>query len=730
MAAHLVRGHLLRNGLVNQALHLRRGHLRLHILGDHLLHDVRLHLLLHHVVQQRLGIPGSQLLFRFRINHLLHGIAVHLRFHFACHRSLHGFAGHLLLHGTFYLLLDAIGGHLFIHQCLNLFFTHVGDRTADLLFSRCLRLGANLLLSRRFRLSPNGRIANLLLSLAVNQCLGVACVHLCFCLSTDGALHRFRAHLCFCLGIDLSLHVSRGHAGGHQCVDFFLCGFCSALSQFGLYLRAYLPLHGSSNLLPHLGANLSLDLCTYLRTDSRLHLRTNFAGQLGINLRLHFLRSKLLCHRRIDLILHLRGLHLLRYLGVYGLLAGVAHLSLYLLPCLLLHSGTHLFLGCGLHLCRYLFPCRRFHLGANLSFAPGKHLLLHLLPSSRRDLLCYLSPRRLLHRRRHLPLGRCVHGRGQLLFGILLHIVIHLVQQFRLKASDFFIIVLNGEVFDFNIQLRELICFLLQGCIGRFKGCLYQLSCSIHQFLIMCRQFVGTIQQGLGTIVQLKPCVNDLVRFLCQLILIHRQGQGQLHPVDGNGVHFEIRCISGDGQGLFRIGQHNIADLPTGAHVHLRCTVGHNVPAPIRIQRCTDLQGMAAEQIPRIVLILPYVQLNHHVPCLPCQLLHRHGFPVQLIGQGKHPGQIFRVQISLIVDPLGITVKGDFSVLEGNRILRIQGMHGSVIPVILNVSPFENVHYIHAVHLPLCIQHGVHHFLLFRGKGRHRRPQHGDSQQQ
>ena len=246
----------------------------------------------------------------------------------------------------------------------------------------------------------------------------------------------------------------------------------------------------------------------------------------------------------------------------------------------------------------------------------------------------------------------------------------------------------------------------------------------------MCRQFVGTIQQGLGTIVQLKPCVNDLVRFLCQLILIHRQGQGQLHPVDGNGVHFEIRCISGDGQGLFRIGQHNIADLPTGAHVHLRCTVGHNVPAPIRIQRCTDLQGMAAEQIPRVIFILPNVQLNHHVTRLPCQLLRCHGFSVQLIGQGKHPRQIFRVQISLIVDPLGITVKGDFSVLEGNRILRIQGVYGSVIPVILNVAPFENVHHIHAVHLPLCIQHGVNYFFLFRGKGRHRHPQHGDGQQQ
>ncbi len=45
--------------------------------------------------------------------------------------------------------------------------------------------------------------------------------------------------------------------------------------------------------------------------------------------------------------------------------------------------------------------------------------------------------------------------------------------------------------------------------------------------------------------------------------------------------------------------------------------------------------------------------------------------------------------------------------------LRIQGMYGSVIPIILNVAPFESVHHLYAVHLPLCIQYGVHHFFPF-----------------
>ena len=145
----------------------------------------------------------------------------------------------------------------------------------------------------------------------------------------------------------------------------------------------------------------------------------------------------------------------------------------------------------------------------------------------------------------------------------------------------------------------------------------------------MVGQLARAVQQLLRAVVQLLARVDDLIRLFGQFAVVHIDVQRKPYAIDRNRIHLKIRRVGGNQDGLLGVRQHDIAQLPVGAHVRLRRALGGNISTVFRIQQRGDLQRVALEQLTLILGIPANVQLDLHMAAFAGQILGGDFLPVQ-----------------------------------------------------------------------------------------------------
>ena len=330
-----------------------------------------------------------------------------------------------------------------------------------------------------------------------------------------------------------------------------------------------------------------------------------------------------------------------------------------------------------------------------------------------------------------------------------------------MQTVNFFLVVFQRQVMQLDAQLAERVLRFAEGIVGcvkdgvedllravhqlvvvfdkllravvhllraveQFHAAVVSVLCAVHEFLcavqkidaavigFLCAvvQFLRAIQKILRAVVQIDARIDDLIRLVRNLRLIHVDIQRETHAVDGDRVHLKILRVGRDDDILLRIRQDDIAHLARRADVRFRRAVGDDVRAFRGIQRRGDLQRMAAEQVARIIRILADGEPDFHMSVFSRQLVGVDVPAVERIGHCEEPRQVAAVQVALIIDALRVAVEGDLAVLIFDGVLGVQGMNGGVIAVVHDIAAFKHVDGVQPFDFALIVQNGINDFFL------------------
>ena len=194
---------------------------------------------------------------------------------------------------------------------------------------------------------------------------------------------------------------------------------------------------------------------------------------------------------------------------------------------------------------------------------------------------------------------------------------------------------------------------------------------------------------------------------------VHIQVHGK--ALDADRVHLKIQNVRGHRDVLLASRQDAVDELLVRPHVRRGGSGRFQIAAALHIHGQSDLQQIIFKENGVRFVVLSDMDRDLQPSVLSRQFFGADLFPVQRIGNGDFPGNLFGTQVPLIKKFPGLRVHGDGSLPGLDPGVGGQIFHGLIIPVIHDLRILlqpVGVYHVNAVHAPVLLQVHIYVFLL------------------